>query len=58
MFLVQTPLGTQVGLGTQLHYKTPGDFQLNEAVPSRMTQSLSRDSQIAVKKLEFFSERI
>ena len=49
-FPVQAPLGAQLGLGIQLHYKTPGDLQVSEAVPSRMTQRLQRGNQIAVKK--------
>ena len=54
-FLIQTPLGAQLGTGTQPHYKTPGDFQIIEAVPLRMTKSLPRDGQITVKKtLNFF----
>ena len=27
-FLVQTPLGTRLGLGTQPHYKLPGDLRV------------------------------
>ena len=38
-----------MGLGTQSHYKTPDDLQVFEAVPSRMTLSLSRDGQIAIR---------
>ena len=53
-FLVQNPPDAQVGLGTQPHYKTPGDFQVSEAVPSTMTQSLRRDGQIAVFFLNIF----
>ena len=39
-FPVQIPLGSEV--------------QISEAVLSRMTQSLPRDSEIVVKKLDFF----
>ena len=57
-FPVQTPLGSQVGVGFQPHYKTSGNLQVSEAVPSRMTESLPRDSQIVVKKTEFFSGHV
>ena len=53
-FPVQTILGTQLGLGIERHYKTPGDLQVSEAVLSRMTQSWTRDGQIAVKKNQNF----
>ena len=43
-FLVQTPLGAQVGLGTQPHYKTPNGLHVSETVPSKMTQSLPNSS--------------
>ena len=53
-FLVQTPIIPQMGLGTQPHYKTPGNLQVSEAGPSRMTQKLPIESQIAVKKTWIF----
>ena len=49
-FLIQTQPDTQVGLGTKPHYKTPGDLEVSEPVPSRMTQSLPSDNQITVTK--------
>ena len=49
-FLIQTQPGTQVGLGTKPHYKTPGDLEVSEPVPSRMTQSLPSDNQMTVTK--------
>ena len=56
-FPVQSPLGAQLVLGAQPHYKTPGDLQVSEDVLSRITLTLPRDGQIAVKKnLNFFSE--
>ena len=30
-FLVQTPLGARMGLGTQPHYETPADLQVKYA---------------------------
>ena len=57
MLPVQIALGAQLSLGTQPHYKTPGGLHVSGAVPSRMTKSLPRKDQIAVKNsLSFFSE--
>ena len=60
-FLVQTPLGSRPGLGTQPRYKAPGDLRVeyvkysdlhrvSEAASLIMAQNWLWDSQIAVKK--------
>ena len=57
-FLVHTLQGTPPGLGTELHYKGPGDLQfeimkmseVSEAVPFIMAKSWPCGSRIAVKK--------
>ena len=52
------PLRSQLGLGTQPHYKTSADLQICEDVPSRITQSLPKDDQIAVKKSLIFFQTL
>lgn len=50
--MVQTPLGTGLGLGTQLHYEAP--YESNKylyASPSTLAQRWPWGSHVAVKKM-------